>query len=250
VALFACHVFLPLHSAGREQGPPDSRTTDAAAILPDAHSQEGLPVDVSTLTDTATKTDNVAGVDLTTLTDTATKTDTVAGVDLTSKKDAFGVDSSTQTACTSGASEHQVWPSKLMKVCVTTLPTVSQCTAEAVCNAGSGWHLCTATEYMARGGKTLGYPTPAWIKGCVRSANNPNAPTDQRCPACTMKTAPTKPIAWDCTTSLSNHSSDYLNTGLVTAVDCSRVGVNDPSTEGRWLPRRTFQMGYAAVCCQ
>ncbi len=60
-----------------------------------------------------------------------------------------------------------------------------QCTAETLC--GSGWHLCTYSEYAARGGDTVTPTTVRWIASCVRATDCSVAgtPTNATCGSCT-----------------------------------------------------------------
>ncbi len=62
---------------------------------------------------------------------------------------------------------------------------LDQCTAETLC--GSGWHLCTYSEYAARGGDAVTATTLRWIASCVRATDCSLAgsPTNATCGSCT-----------------------------------------------------------------
>ncbi len=66
--------------------------------------------------------------------------------------------------------------------------SVNQCSAAPLC--GTGWHLCTFSEYAVRGGATTSTTTRRWLASCIAHeapsgcpAGYPR-PTDSVCPSC------------------------------------------------------------------
>jgi hypothetical protein len=122
---------------------------------------------------------------------------------------------------------------------------VTQCQASTLCAAG--WHLCTATEYLDRGGTALGY-AGAWIQSCIRVNNKVTAPTDALCPSCVPGSAGYATVMWECGGGYGNAlTSDQLVP--VTASACMRLGIDDPSTAGFWYPGSAGTPRSAAACC-
>jgi len=127
----------------------------------------------------------------------------------------------------------------------------TQCTAENACNVAGGWHLCLASEFLARGGASTSIPTSAWIKGCVRKNGAVDAPVDSLCSAsCASTTAGSVTIGWECANLNSSSATDADNVGLVSAPKCSRVGVNTPATAGYWIWMPITSKKTGALCCR
>jgi hypothetical protein len=124
---------------------------------------------------------------------------------------------------------------------------VDQCSAQSLCNMAAGWHLCTATEFRARGGKKTPAQSPAWIAGCIRAGGAPHAPVDAVC-LCTAAAAPLAAVHYSCDTSLFGESPE-AHVGLVSYGLCFSVGTLSPTTEAYWVSSPSHSARGAAVCC-
>jgi pentapeptide MXKDX repeat protein len=142
-----------------------------------------------------------------------------------------------------------VWPAGKMVMC-SAGKNITPCGAPAICNTAAGWSLCTASQYLARGGKTTAPPLQdnAWLSGCIRSGGAPYAPTDTLCPGnCKAGSAPAATVAWQCGPGSFTRSDAYL--AVLTRTACRRVGVNSAAYEGFWSFRATNQPRPNVVCC-
>ena len=150
-------------------------------------------------------------------------------------------------ACASGSPSF-VFAADKMVICSTSNKT--QCTAHTACNEPA-WHLCTASEYLARGGKTIVPPSSSvWLAACIRSGGGQvHAPTDGVCPACNTATASNVCTAWPCTGGSCSFTRSDAELGIGTKNGCRRVGVNDPATGAYWTMGRSSTLLPGAVCC-
>lgn len=163
-----------------------------------------------------------------------------------------GLGSSPCAAAATAASPVVGWQTT-MRIC-SGLGT-KQCQAEqTLCNKIGGWSLCTATQYLGRGGDKVWPGTyTAWIKGCVRSGGLPHAPADTLCPGstCLLTGGSTAyDVMWQCKTGSNPVSWTAPFLGLITSMTCHRVGANTTATEGVWFPIADNQVYYSAVCCK
>jgi hypothetical protein len=92
-----------------------------------------------------------------------------------------------QSACTNNTSPVQIYAANMVK-CGKTSSYVKHCNAESYCNTPR-WHICTGTEFLARGGATTpSGSTSAWIGACVtRGGAKTQAPKDGLCPDCPQR---------------------------------------------------------------
>jgi hypothetical protein len=133
-------------------------------------------------------------------------------------------------------------------------PVVSQCGAASMCNISAGWHLCTASEYLARY-PVVGLPPGsaflnARLAGCIRSGSAPYSPTDGVC-ACSGGTSTALEASWLCSGasySGSGNSASFM--GVKTSGTCHRVGVNSSSTQGYWTWDEATATLPDALCCK
>jgi hypothetical protein len=139
-----------------------------------------------------------------------------------------------------------------MVVCAEAGVARTQCQAEELCNTAGGWHLCTATEYLARGGK-LGKSLKkvGWIASCIRSDGVPNAPTDKVC-ACKPGTSRAQvKVAWHCLDDrMAGFGSDELFLGVSSSTACTRIGVKTAATAGFWMFGKAIGTTDRALCCR
>jgi hypothetical protein len=178
----------------------------------------------------------------------------VLDLNLKFKDKSLGLDLQAATqACAASATQAALYPAGTMAVCTlkTGTATLNQCQAETLCNTNWGWHLCTASEYKARGGTASQWPSvQAWIKGCIRTKDKLFAPTDQICePTCGVMTGKQMPTAWDCTNGIASFNYANENLGLSKASICWRVGIDDPSTGACWSPLAASVPLDSALCC-
>ena len=149
------------------------------------------------------------------------------------------------------------WPATTMRLCGTAT-TVTQCTAETLCNTAEGWHLCSPLEYQARGGGNKGPGASyhvAWLKGCVRDSSTgptPYAPINKVCStACPIGvTSANLATSWPCSGGGSGNLTIAQNLGLLTSGLCKRAGVDTAAAEGYWAPVSDSYKAHEAVCCQ
>jgi hypothetical protein len=124
---------------------------------------------------------------------------------------------------------------------------LTQCQAASACN--TGWHLCTASEYVARGGRTKQPPTGGWIAGVIRSGGKAHAPTDGVLAACGISSLATwADIAWTCSPQFLWQANDP-DIAVVTNAACRRLGADDPANAAYWIFEMGFQTTSWAVCC-
>lgn len=123
----------------------------------------------------------------------------------------------------------------------------SQCNAAAFCNRAAGWKLCTASQYLARGGKTHGQGG-AWIGGCVRSGGSVSAPVAGACASCSSTLVTAATVQWSCSGTIPS-SSKAANVGLASKGACYRVGANATGSAGFWAAASANMQLDRAVCC-
>lgn len=137
----------------------------------------------------------------------------------------------------------QAYPSADMVGCN---GSATQCAADTLC--GSGWHLCTYSEYEARGGATVVTTAFRWIASCVRRAD------------CTVEATPTDGICGSC--SRTGGTATTLGTSCpagstLTDTDCP-LGAVAGMSSWRLLGESTCTRStvsatnglYGATCCR
>ncbi len=125
-----------------------------------------------------------------------------------------------------------------------------QCEAAKACNAAAGWRLCTATEFLDRGGRDKPTAAVAWLGSCIRSGGAPHAPTDSICGPCQAAGIATVDLAWPCPPINGSAYGNGDHVGVGSSNMCLRIGTNDAAWEGFWEPGRLNQPRTAAVCCR
>ena len=173
------------------------------------------------------------------------------GDDLGSPIDTIAGDASPTKPCTLPATAIP-WKPAMLICKLPTGTTTNQCSAAQYCNA-PGWHLCTATEYLASGGKLSSPPDNGeyWLAACVRQADDVFYAADVICEGgCVWVSGATLTDAWSCPPFTSSLASTLGPLGLMTLAQCYRVGIDTPTTEGYWKPRRTDVQLYGVVCCK
>jgi hypothetical protein len=233
--LAGCHGLLPLVAA------PDSEVATDGPLVVDAAPAQDVALDELLVADAPALEASPDGPGM-----DATPKDLPVALDQTAK------DTSNTTPCTNGKPPTLTYGAT-MKTC-TVSPQANQCDAHKGCNQAAGWTICTASQFLVRGGKLVpsSAATPgAWIKGCVRHGDGPaHAPTDKYCDCVggTGTVAKVK-IQWNCADTWP-FTTTAANMGLRTGPACHRVGTNDPSTEAYWRAQSSPSPGNEVVCCK
>ena len=133
-----------------------------------------------------------------------------------------------------------------MHICNATGATVNQAQAQILC--GPGWHMCTGTEYKARGGVTTATVVAAWIAVCMVHTN---APTDGICAGWSSGCMSGCTMMWECLTGTAKLFLGTTQWAAMTSSDCYRIGQNVQSNEAFWQASRpdAGNTMKAAVCC-
>jgi hypothetical protein len=139
--------------------------------------------------------------------------------------------------------------SVIMAVCSTAGRT--QC--ESVEECDPGWHACTATEYVARGGRDVApnfsATNRAWLAACARDLGDVGL-TNEPCGSCDLIVDFEPVVQWWCDGSVvyaGGMSGDTL--GVRTNAECMRVGSNDADHGAFWTMDFTGGGGNFVVCC-
>ncbi|HEV8247745.1 MAG TPA: hypothetical protein VGP93_18350 [Polyangiaceae bacterium] len=157
-----------------------------------------------------------------------------------------------QPACSEGVPEQYY-----CEAAATSHPIMAACPsfAQSQCEAGSacapGWHLCTGSEYLARGGRDVP-PSSAiiygWIAACVRDETG-KLYHDGVCSVCGVESGFPPAKIYDCSgTDLGPGVIDD-SIGAVIDHECHRIGVNQADKGGYWA---IYWAGYSAgysICC-
>lgn len=125
---------------------------------------------------------------------------------------------------------------------------MTQCQAATVCNVAGGWDLCTATQYLKRGGATSSKNYVLWLKACVRETTLLTSPQNNPCGKCSSEPTVIVAATWLCTGAASLQSGKrYL--GVVTNKACRRVGQNLPTNGAMWTIKESSTSLLGALCC-
>jgi hypothetical protein len=126
----------------------------------------------------------------------------------------------------------------------------SQCDAGEAC--GPGWHLCTGTDYLARGGRDIPQPdgiVSAWIAACVRDPTGTRL-RDGVCSECSERDiAGAWAMIYGCTGVSLSPGMEGPAVGVVTDRSCHRLQDNVPATAGYWSLDWAYGISAHAVCC-
>ncbi len=126
------------------------------------------------------------------------------------------------------------------------VPNVNQCEAATLCNSAAGWTLCTASQFLARGGKTSFLEPKAWIASCIRIAGVLQAPTQRVC-SCVNTPAKSVASSWPCGGG-GGLTSVNSEVGVRTFNSCRKIGgINTAGAFWKNLaPEKPLS---AALCC-
>ena len=123
---------------------------------------------------------------------------------------------------------------------------VNQCQAATLCDAAAGWKLCTASQFLARGGKTGFLVTKAWIASCIRKAGVMQPPSDSVC-SCVNSKSTEVGSSWPCA-GAGGLTSDNAEVGVRSFNSCRRIGTQ-ASPGGYWKNLAPEKPLSAALCC-
>lgn len=131
----------------------------------------------------------------------------------------------------------------------------NQCEAEQRCNQAAGWHMCTASEFLARGGKDAnnapGSGNSAWLKARIRNgpSDQPGTPEDQICSKCVKEySSASYKVIWSCDQSTS-YNATALYIGIGSDYRCFRIGENNTTWAGYWALGVPTEMLNHVLCC-
>jgi hypothetical protein len=234
--LSACHLVLPFESpspasSDSDQGVVDLQLDLFVGDVPVAPEDNGVQDDHPHLVDA------LPPLDAAPLPDSALVPDTTA-------PDMYSRAELPSYPC-AASSIVQVYPTMTMAICQGGGPK-PPCSAGAIC--GTNWHICTASEYLSRGGATVGSTTAAWLASCTRDGAAPTAPSDQPCTTCNDSgTGTLADVAWTCSGLLQN-SVDYLYLAVKTSNACRRLG-QPTAPSAMWSFDLATASSDAVVCC-
>jgi hypothetical protein len=128
---------------------------------------------------------------------------------------------------------------------------VDQCQAGGLCNAAAGWTVCTASQFLLRGGKSTPATAFAWLAACVRQGGSAFPPTDSICDDCSDSAVlPNEYVSWACKYGTTSTGYSSGRVGVHAHNDCLRVGENLPSQEAYWNGSPSRGTWKATVCCK
>ena len=137
----------------------------------------------------------------------------------------------------------------IMAVCSTSGRT--QCESVEECEVG--WHACTATDYVARGGRDVApnfsATNRAWLAACVRDLGDVGL-KNEACDSCNLVIDFEPVVQWWCDGDVvyeGGMSGDTL--GVHTNGECMRVGENTAAHGAFWTMDFTGGGGNFVMCC-
>ena len=127
----------------------------------------------------------------------------------------------------------------------------NQC--EVMDSCEPGWHACTATDYVARGGRDIApaFSTTnrAWLAACVTDVNSHQL-KNEPCSICGQETSYEPTVQWWCDGEVvyeGGMAGDTL--GVVAAPDCMRVGNNVENNGAYWGMAFSDGAPSFVMCC-
>jgi len=157
------------------------------------------------------------------------------------------------TPCSSAPVQSYCSTSDPTRVIMATCSASSPSQCEAVQECEPGWHACSATDYVARGGRDVApnFSTTnrAWLAACVRDVSSAQF-MNNACSVCDQEPNRPPSVQWYCDGTAvyaGGMAGDTL--GIHTFPECTRVGENTDDHGAFW------RMGFSAsgptfvVCC-
>jgi len=128
----------------------------------------------------------------------------------------------------------------------------SQCEVMDECEPG--WHACTATDYVARGGRDMppsfsSATDRAWLAACARDATGTQL-KNEPCSVCGQDVGFPPSIQWWCDGSVVYEGGmDGDTLGIVAAPECMRVGANTAGHGAFWTMSFSDGAPSFVMCC-
>jgi hypothetical protein len=127
-----------------------------------------------------------------------------------------------------------------------------QCEVMDTCDPG--WHACTATEYIARGGADIvpdfsSNTDRAWLAACVSDANGSTL-RNQPCSNCGVDPGRAPSIQWWCDGEVvyeGGMAGDSL--GVLASPECMRVGQDTAAHAAYWSMSFAGGAPSFVMCC-
>jgi hypothetical protein len=126
---------------------------------------------------------------------------------------------------------------------------IDQCGAGDWCNVNFGWHLCSPSEFLDRGGRTIATSKDAWLAGCIRDGSVVTKPEDRICSKCSSSEGAALTYSWACDDSMS-YSTVRRYVGVIAADTCRRIGANEAAYGAYWSGVTTSQLLRRVLCCR
>lgn len=146
---------------------------------------------------------------------------------------------------------HEDEPSRvIMAVCSAAGRT--QC--EVIDECEPGWHACTATDYVARGGRDIppsfsSNTDRAWLAACARDFTGTQL-KNEPCSVCGQDPGFAPSIQWWCDGQVVYEGGMEGDTlGIVAAPECMRVGANTASHGAFWTMSFSEGAPSFVMCC-
>jgi hypothetical protein len=125
----------------------------------------------------------------------------------------------------------------------------TQCDAASAC--APGWHFCTGTEYLDRGGRTVPKADTiiyAWIAACVRDATGTEY-HDGPCSVCETDVGASPGMIYGCNGESISPGMIDDTIGATADTACHRIGDNVPALAGFWSINWSGHMAGHTLCC-
>jgi hypothetical protein len=164
-----------------------------------------------------------------------------------------GTPTSTSMPCAFGAEQEYCRSSDPTQLIMATCSVAGRTQCEAVEECEAGWHACTATDYVARGGRDVApnFSTTnrAWLAACARDLGDVGL-KNEPCGSCDLIIDFEPVVEWWCDGSVvyaGGMSGDTL--GVHTSPECMRVGENDAAHGAFWTMGFTGSGASFVMCC-
>ncbi len=124
----------------------------------------------------------------------------------------------------------------------------TQCEAGDAC--GAGWHFCSGSEYLSRGGRTVPMDSSiiyAWIGACVRDKTNQL--TDAPCSKCDTEVGLPPGMIYYCDGGDVGPGMIDDTIGATANSQCYRIGENTQAAAGYWAINWSGHLAAYTLCC-
>jgi hypothetical protein len=132
-------------------------------------------------------------------------------------------------------------------------PASGRTQCEVIDECEPGWHACTATDYVARGGRDMApsFSTTnrAWLAACAQDVDGTRL-KNEACSLCGQEVGYAPAVQWWCDGEVvyeGGMSGDTL--GIHTSPECMRVGKNDANHAAFWSMGFSGGAPSFVMCC-